>query len=61
MIPKEIAKKLFLKIYKTGIYQYQAKKCALITVDEMIEESIIHLSVYRNKYWKEIKKEIEKL
>jgi hypothetical protein len=61
MIPKEIAKKLFLKIYKTGIDQYQAKKCALITVDEMIEESIIHLSVYRNKYWKEIKKEIEKL
>lgn len=61
MTPKQKAKKLFFKIYETGIDQYDAKKCALITVDEMIEESVIHLSIYRNKYWKEIKKEIEKL
>ena len=38
-----------------------AKKCALICVDEMIEESIGYLSIDRNKYWQEVKPEIEKL
>lgn len=39
----------------------RAKRCALIAVDELIEESIGYLSVDRNKYWKKVKQEIKKL
>ena len=39
----------------------QAIQSALITVNEMIEESIGYLSIDRNKYWKEVKKEIKNL
>ncbi len=44
-----------------GFSFYDSKQCALIAVDEMIEESIGYLSIDRNKYWKEVKQEIEKL
>jgi len=36
----------------------KAKQCALITVDEVLENS--HTNVF-TKYWKEVKQEIEKL
>jgi len=44
-----------------GFSFYDSKQCALIAVDEMIEESIGYLSIDRNKYWKEVKQEIENL
>lgn len=34
----------------------QSKECALIAVDEMIEESIGYLSIDRSKYWKKLNK-----
>ena len=44
---------------------YTAKQCALIAVDEIIEDNRINymiLGVGINKYyWKEVKKEIQKL
>lgn len=45
--------KELLEIYK--------KQCALIAVDELIEESIVYLSIERNKYWKKVNQEINKL
>ena len=40
-----------------------AKQCALIAVDELIneEEKYNNGSFYPSKYWKEVKQEIEKL
>lgn len=63
MTPKEKAKELVNKYWITDfdIYEKECKQCALIAVDELIEESIGYLSIERNKYWKEVKQEIEKL
>ena len=76
MTPKDKAKELVYKFsqvippskyeaYEDGVkinFDYEnAKQCALIAVDEMIEESIGYLSIVRNKYWKKVKREIEKL
>jgi len=43
--------------------EYHAKKCALISVDEVIEALHEHHWQNRNvtEYWKEVKQEIEKL
>jgi hypothetical protein len=67
MIPKDKAKELFDKYYEIMISANnilnisRAKQYALIAVDEMIEESVGYLSIDRNKYWKKVKQEIEKL
>ena len=67
MTPKEKAKelvdKMHSKMYSDGIYD--AKQCALICVDEIIEEiKEWNMSVidYQNRieYWQEVKQEIEK-
>lgn len=73
MTPKEKAKELYLKMLK---YQHQsnvyierniicptAKNCALEAVDEMTKyiPNIYHNDMYKEKYWKQVKKEIRKL
>ena len=41
---------------------YEAgKKCALITVNEILESFIIRLTPDQLKYWEEVKQELEKL
>jgi hypothetical protein len=60
MTPKEKAKELFDKYNKTvnTITYTPIKKCALIAVGEILENS--HTNVF-TKYWNEVKQEIEKL
>ena len=70
MTPKEEAWKLYNKYRnlegKFGdkvLYNYDAKQCALIAVDEIIntilsDEYYCHIIL---KYWQEVKQEIEKL
>ena len=41
-----------------GYNEVKAKQCALILVDEVLENS--HTNVF-TKYWEEVKQEIEKL
>ena len=73
MTPKEKAKELankFLRTYKVSLYppftkaSDEAKECALIAVDEIIQ-SIRHTEAKSDLgyigYWQEVKKEIEKL
>jgi hypothetical protein len=73
MTPKEKAIQLVNKYlcvddyYKRDsgcrISQYEAKQCALIAVDEVIEA--LHEHYWQNRliidYWKEVKHELEKL
>lgn len=61
MTPKEKAEDLINKFYIEGdmlkeSHSYKlAKKCALITVDEILE-----INPYKSRnYWQEVKKEIE--
>jgi len=62
MTPKEKAKELFDKYNKTvnTITYTPIKKCALIAVDEILNEYWSH-DTKRRDYWNEVKQEIEKL
>jgi len=64
MTPKEKAFHLHFSFIRDVIADKEkAKKCALIAVDETLRA--LHFNVWTNveeiKYWKEVKKEIEKL
>lgn len=63
MTPEEKAKELVLKFaFKEAQHEGEAKKFALIAVNEMIEESGFADGYYnRQNFWQEVKKEIEKL
>jgi hypothetical protein len=76
MTPKEKAKELMLKYLKLDIEvggqydgyltmkMHDAKQCALIAVDEIIEQNNIwikHTGKGTNNYWQEVKQEIAKL
>jgi hypothetical protein len=68
MTPKEKAKELTLKFMKIDLdseqfYEFKikffyAQRCALIAVDEVLENS--HTNVF-TKYWQEVKQEIQAL
>jgi hypothetical protein len=65
MTPKEKAEELVYKFMDTRIPWKQSKLCALVAVDELIK--IHYLLTTTNdtspsiNYWKEVKKELEKL
>jgi hypothetical protein len=66
MTPKEKAKQLYFKMHsQEHIISKEAKQCALIAVDEILEDNRINymlLGVGIGKhYWQEVKQEIEKL
>ena len=68
MTPKGKACELYHK-YRTlegkfgdkVLYNYDAKQCALITVDELISSHSQDTTDNEFYYWKEVKQEIEKL
>jgi len=67
MTPKEKAKELFDKFDKSvnTITSYPIKRCALIAVDEIIDiaywEYMESMGEQEEKYWEEVKQEIQKL
>ena len=76
MTPKEKAKELFDKYFEVTNNYYQAKECALIAVDEILETTKVKWATQRKfsngeykfwkgiaykKYWQEVKQEIEAL
>ena len=56
-----ISKGRYSEYYPLNIKE--AKQCALIAVEYMLEESVYVLDGYydRNSYWKEVKQEVEQL
>ena len=68
MTPKEKAKELVHKyvdltdgwVYGIKNWNYK-KQCALIAVDELIYETQFEVPNVRQKYWIDVKYEIEKL
>ena len=59
MKPKQKAENLYTKyVDELGVHVL-AKQCALIAVDEMINETSLGLILI--EWWKEVRKEIEKL
>ena len=72
LTPKEKAKELFSKyqnIYLTedsmGIDDELAKQCALIAVDELLDDDVYDMSEQpfekRIEYWQEVKQELLKI
>jgi hypothetical protein len=63
MTPKEKAEELFDKFNKPDTtnypYVHNAQQCALIVVDEVMERTLWDKG--EQKFWQEVKKEIEKL
>ena len=67
MTPKEKAIELYNKFYSTSSHphhvesrKYNAKQCALIAVDEMIEVAK-SLTMETQEWYEEVKQEIENL
>ena len=64
MTPKEKALELYNKMYDYSLFEEEAKRCALIAVDEILNNidftSMINGTDDYN-YWQEVKQEIEKL
>ena len=64
MTPKEKAEELYKKMYTvhSNIYPSSAKQCALIAVDELIEQERKIDDYYEiGSYWQEVKQEINNL
>ena len=64
MTPKQKAVELYNKYLKLSTYMTdrEIKQCALIAVDELIEEAYFTDGYYdRLEYWYNVKLEIEKL
>jgi hypothetical protein len=66
MTPQEKAAELLNKMFDylnfhTDADVYYAKKCALIAVNEVLEELVVTDFANRFPYWMEVKQEIEKL
>lgn len=65
MNAREKAKELVDKYSFVEIPNYtsffEVKQCALIAVEELINEAYFTDSYYNKKYWKQVKTEIEKL
>jgi len=59
MTPQEKAKELVQKF--EAIRWHDAKKCALIAVDEIIVHEKNHVHHKWVEYWQQVKEEIEKL
>ena len=60
MTPKEKAEELLDKM-TMEIGKFNAKQCALIAVDEILESNMINLHLHQIDYWEEVKQEIELL
>jgi len=65
MTPKEKAEELidkFLEFTAIGNFpSINAKECALIAVDEVLNNIELINNKYQINYWREVKQEIEKL
>lgn len=67
MTAKNKAEQLVIKFLKHSRAEkditpiQSAKECALIAVDELIYETQFEVPNVRQKYWQQVKKEIEKL
>jgi len=61
MTPKDKAKELVDKFCATRLYDEQGKQCALIAVDELIKETSFEVPNIRQRYWQEVKQEINNL
>ena len=65
MTPRQKAEEITLLYYNLGKHLYVpisfAKQCALIAVDELIYETQFEVPNIRQRYWIDVKQEINKL
>lgn len=65
MTPKQKAIELYNQMYDYSLFEEEAKRCALIAVEEIIDANPIAFDEEDNciakQWWKEVKTEIQKL
>jgi hypothetical protein len=62
MTPKQKASNLYDKMtVDFSIDKWQTKQCALVAVNELIDETQFEVPNIRQRYWIEVKQELEKI
>ena len=63
MTPKEKAEELYKRMYTrhSNIYPSTAIECALIAVDEILTADMFMMTEEQEKYWEQVKEELQKL
>lgn len=63
MTPQEKAQELYAKMQSTIPFKgwSQAKECALIVVDEILQADMFMMTEEQEKFWEEVKQQINNL
>jgi len=61
LTPKDKAEELYNKMYDYSLFEEEAKRCALIAVDEILNIKSVDKDYDLSNYWEEVKQELEKL
>jgi hypothetical protein len=61
MTPKEKAEELYLKYYGIPLYIKTVKQCCYILIDEILQADEFMMTEKQEKFWEEVKQEINKL
>lgn len=61
MSPKEKAIQLYNRFYGIPLYVLTVKQCCYILIDEILQADEFMMSEKQEKFWEEVKNEINKL
>lgn len=61
MSPKEKAIELYNKFYGIPLYVLTVKQCCYILIDEILQADGFMMSEKQEKFWEDVKKEVENL
>ena len=61
MTPSEKAQELYLKFYGVPLYIKTVKQCCHILIDEILVADYFMMTEKQEKFWEEVKEEINKL
>lgn len=61
MSPKDKAIEIYNKFYGIPLYVLSVKQCCYILIDEILQADGFMMSEKQEKFWEDVKKEINKL
>ena len=61
MSPKDKAIELYNKFYSIPLYVLSVKQCCYILIDEILQADEFMMTEEQEKFWEEVKKEVDTL
>lgn len=61
MSPKDKAIELYNKFYSVPLYVLSVKQCCYILIDEILQADEFMMTEEQEKFWEEVKKEVDTL